>query len=76
MSETGTLIHAKELYQLTPDIYFPTQRLLCCMEICSPEKLTNVSHFISRGIFRNYKKDAAARLAAASIFGSKKIKVP
>ena len=44
------------------------------MEICPPEKLTNVSHFISRGLFRNYKKDAAARRAAASIFGSKKIK--
>jgi hypothetical protein len=38
------------------------------MEICPSEKLTNVSHFISRGLFRNYKKDAAARRAAASMF--------
>ena len=47
---------------------FPTQRLLCCMEICPPEKLTNVSHFISWGLFCNYQKDVAARRAATSMF--------
>ena len=34
------------------------------MEICPPEKLTNVSHFISRGLFCNYQKDVAARRAS------------
>ena len=38
------------------------------MEICPPEKLTNVSHFISRGLFCNYQKDVAARRAAISMF--------
>ena len=47
---------------------FPTQRLLCCMEICPPEKQTNVSHFISWGLFCNYQKDVAARRAATSMF--------
>ena len=46
------------------------------MEICPPEKLTNVSHFISRGLFRNYKKDAAARRAATSMFWFKENQRP
>ena len=55
---------------------FPTQRLLCCMEICPPEKLTNVSHFISRGLFCNYQKDVAARRAATSMFWFKENQRP
>jgi len=55
---------------------FPTQRLLCCMEICPPEKLTNVSHFISWGLFCNYQKDVAARRAATSMFWFKENQRP
>ena len=49
---------------------------LCCMEICPPEKLTNVSHFISRGLFCNYQKDVAARRAATSMFWFKENQRP
>ena len=55
---------------------FPTQSLLCCMEICPPEKLTNVSHFISKGLFCNYQKDVAARRAATSMFWFKENQGP
>ena len=54
----------------------PQTRLLCCMEICPPEKLTNVSHFISRGLFCNYQKDVAARRAATSMFWFKENQRP
>ena len=46
------------------------------MEICPPEKLTNVSHFISRGLFCNYQKDVAARRAATSMFWFKENQRP
>jgi len=46
------------------------------MEICPPEKLTNVSHFISWGLFCNYQKDVAARRAATSMFWFKENQRP
>ena len=41
-----------------------------------PEKPTNVSHFISRGLFCNYQKDVAARRAATSMFWFKENRRP
>ena len=41
-----------------------------------PVPLIDVSHFISRGLFRNYKKDAAARRAATSMFWFKENQRP